>query len=110
MRIELATAGDALLDEPVEQLVLAAREAMTNAAKHSGTGEADVFAEAGDERIEVFVRDRGAGFDPDAVPEGRRGIAESIEARMARAGGAARITSVPGEGTEVELTLPRSAT
>ncbi len=109
IRIELATAGDAPLDERVEQLVLAAREAMTNAAKHSGAVEADVFAEAGPERIEIFVRDRGAGFDRAAVPADRRGIADSIEARMARAGGSARIESMPGHGTEVELTLPGSA-
>ena len=45
--------------------------------------------------------------DPDrsAVPADRRGISESIEARLARAGGSATITSTPGEGTEVELRL-----
>jgi len=109
VRIELTTSGNAPLDEAVEQLVLAAREGMTNAAKHAG-GEVYVFAEAQPDRIEIFVRDRGAGFDRSAVPEDRHGISESIEARMARAGGTARIDSVPGEGTEIELTLPRSAT
>ena len=108
VRIELATAGDAPVDEAVEQLVLAAREGMTNAAKHAHDGEIHVFAEAGAERIEIYVRDRGAGFDPAAVPDDRRGIRDSIEGRMTRAGGAARIVSVPGEGTELELTLPRS--
>ena len=55
----------------------------------------------------MFVRDRGRGFERSAVAADRRGIAESIEGRMARAGGTATITSVPGDGTEVELTLPR---
>ncbi len=110
VRIELATAGDAPVDDAVEQLVLAAREGMTNAAKHARDGEIHVFAEAGAERIEIYVRDRGAGFDPSAVPDDRRGIRDSIEGRMARAGGTARIVSMPGEGTELELTLPRSAT
>jgi signal transduction histidine kinase len=41
------------------------------------------------------------------VPEDRKGIAESIEARLERAGGKATVTSTPGEGTEVELRLPR---
>jgi signal transduction histidine kinase len=109
IQIELTTSGDAALDGPIEQLVLAAREGMTNAAKHAGGAEVFVFAEARPDRIEVFVRDRGPGFDRAVVPEDRRGIADSIEARMARAGGAARIDSVPGEGTEIELTLPRSA-
>jgi signal transduction histidine kinase len=60
-----------------------------------------------DEEVAVFVRDRGAGFDPAAVPSERKGIAESIEARLARAGGTAVVTSAPGAGTEVELRLPR---
>jgi signal transduction histidine kinase len=51
------------------------------------------------------VRDRGAGFDPEAVAADRRGVAESIRGRMERVGGTARIVSVPGEGTEVELEL-----
>jgi signal transduction histidine kinase len=106
-RIELASAGDAPLDDPLTQLVLAAREAMANAAKHSTADEISVYAEAGPETIAVFVRDRGVGFDPRAVAGDRRGISESIEARMARAGGAATIWSEPGKGTEVELTLPR---
>ena len=89
--------------------MLAAREAMANAAKFSGAEEISVYAEADDERVSVFVRDRGAGFDRAAVPADRRGLAESIEGRMARAGGTAVVTSTPGEGTEVELTLPRSA-
>ena len=61
------------------------------------------------DHVAVFVRDRGVGFDRAAVPADRRGVAESIEGRMRRAGGAAAVTSSPGEGTEVELTLPRAA-
>jgi signal transduction histidine kinase len=109
VRIELASAGDAPLDDAVAQLVLAAREAMTNAAKFSGTGEVSVYTEVDHGAISVFVRDRGAGFDRSAVPGDRRGIAESIEARMQRAGGTASIVSAPGEGVEVELGLRRSA-
>jgi signal transduction histidine kinase len=107
VRIELASAGRVPLDPTVEQLVLAAREAMANAAKFSGTGEISVYAEADTENVSVFVRDRGAGFDRAAVPADRRGISESIEGRMLRAGGTATIQSSPGAGTEVELTLPR---
>jgi signal transduction histidine kinase len=107
VRIELASGGDAPLDDSVAQLVLAAREAMANAAKFSQSDEISVYAEASDDSVGVFVRDRGIGFDRAAVPPDRRGLAESIEARMHRAGGVATITAVPGEGTEVELTLPR---
>jgi signal transduction histidine kinase len=107
VRIELASAGHVPLDADVEQLVLAAREAMTNAAKFAGQAEISVYAESADANISVFVRDRGAGFDRDAVPADRRGLAESIEGRLARVGGRATIRSAPGEGTEIELTMPR---
>jgi signal transduction histidine kinase len=109
VRIELATAGRAELDSAHEQLVLAAREAMANAAKFSGTEEISVYADADADGSTVFVRDRGRGFDRDAVPADRRGISESIEGRMQRAGGSATITTRPAEGTEVELSLRRAS-
>lgn len=110
VRVEVVRTGDAPADERVRALVLAAREAMTNAAKHSGVEEVSVFVDASPERIALYVRDRGAGFDPEAVPADRRGIAHSIRERMERVGGTARIVSSPGSGTEVELELPGGAT
>jgi signal transduction histidine kinase len=107
VRIEVVATGDEPLDERLEQLVLAAREAMTNAAKFAAVEEISVYAESGAETTTVFVRDRGVGFDRTAVAADRRGISESIEGRMQRAGGSATIASAPGEGTEVELTLSR---
>jgi signal transduction histidine kinase len=109
VRVELASAGDCPVDAPVHALVLAAREAMTNAAKFAGVEEIDVYAEVTDDEVSVFVRDRGAGFDRGAVPDDRKGVAESIEGRMERAGGRATIVTSPGSGTEVELHLPRRA-
>jgi signal transduction histidine kinase len=109
VRIELASAGDAPLGDPVGQLVLAAREAMTNAAKFSGVDEVFVYAESGQDGIVVFVRDAGVGFDRADVASDRRGIAESIEGRMRRAGGTATVVTAPGDGTEVELRLPGRA-
>jgi signal transduction histidine kinase len=109
LRVELASAGDCPLDEAVGALVLAAREAMTNAAKFAGVDEIDVYLDVSDEAVSVFVRDRGRGFDRSEVPPGRRGLAESIEGRLARAGGRATVVTAPGAGTEVELRLPRSA-
>ena len=106
-QIELASSGDAPLDDALTQLVLAAREAMANAAKHAHATEISVYAEADATAVSVFVRDRGVGFDRGSVAGDRRGISESIEARMTRAGGTATIASAPGEGTEVELTMPR---
>jgi signal transduction histidine kinase len=104
VRVEIASSGDAT---PDSALVLAAREAMTNAAKFAGVEEIDVYAEVSEDEIAVFVRDRGVGFDPTTVPDDRQGIRESIKGRLERAGGAATVTSLPGGGTEVELRLPR---
>jgi signal transduction histidine kinase len=105
VRVDVVRTGDAPLDERTEALVLAAREAMANAARHSGVEEVSVFLDAGGEGISLYVRDRGAGFDPEAVAADRRGLAESIRGRMERVGGSAHIVSAPGEGTDVELEL-----
>jgi signal transduction histidine kinase len=107
--VEIVVVGDRALDGRGEALVAAAREAMVNAAKFGGGSPVDVYAEASDDGLQVFVRDRGPGFDPDAVSEDRRGVRESIVGRMARHGGQAAIHSAPGAGTEVELTIPGSA-
>jgi signal transduction histidine kinase/phage shock protein PspC (stress-responsive transcriptional regulator) len=105
-RVELIGVGEVPLDDRVLALVAATREAMVNAAKFGGGSVVDVFAEAGPERIEVFVRDRGPGFDLASVAADRRGVRESIIGRMERHGGRAVINSRPGEGTEVELSMP----
>lgn len=103
VRVEVVRTGDAPLDERTQALVLAGREAMVNAARHSGVDEVSVFLDADGDEISLFVRDRGAGFDPDAVAPDRRGVSESIRGRMERVGGTARVVSALGEGTEVEL-------
>lgn len=106
--VEVVAVGDSLLDEPLAALVAAAREAAVNAAKHAGTARIDVYAEVRPEVVEVFVRDTGRGFDPTTVAPDRRGVRDSIRGRMERAGGSAEVFSSPGEGTEVELRLPRT--
>ena len=80
--VEIVVVGDAPLDGRGEALVAAAREAMVNAAKFGGGSPVDVYAEASDDALQVFVRDRGPGFDPAAVPADRRGVRESIVGRM----------------------------
>jgi len=106
---EAVTVGDCELDENLSALLAAAREATVNAAKWSGAGVISLFAEVEPEEVSVVVRDRGKGFDPDSVPEDRKGLAESVHGRMTRRAGAATVTSAPGEGTKVSLKMPRSA-
>jgi signal transduction histidine kinase len=92
--------------EGTEPLRAAAREAILNAAKHSGAVIVSVYLEVEPDQATIFVRDRGRGFDPEAVPPDRGGISHSIIGRMTRAGGRAGVRSVRDEGTEVELVLP----
>jgi signal transduction histidine kinase/phage shock protein PspC (stress-responsive transcriptional regulator) len=93
--------------EGLEPMLAAAREAMTNAAQHSGAATISVYLEVEPERATIFVRDRGKGFEAAHIPEDRGGITNSIAGRMTRAGGRAEVRSTVGEGTEVELEMPR---
>jgi signal transduction histidine kinase len=105
--VQVVLVGDCPLDEALRALLDAAREATVNAAKWSGAEQVSVYAEVEDDTVMLYVRDRGRGFHPDEVPEDRQGIAQSIRARVARFGGAAVVRSAPGEGAEVQLSMPR---
>jgi signal transduction histidine kinase len=107
--IEAVTVGDCELSDDLSALLAAAREATVNAVKWSGAGVVSLFAEVEPAAVSLFVRDRGQGFDPAAVPADRKGLTESVHARMIRRGGSATVRSTPGEGTEVSLTMPRTA-
>lgn len=107
--VEVVAVGDCPTDESLDALTAAAKEALVNAAKFSGDTLVALYVEVEDREVATYVRDRGAGFDPGAVPGDRQGIAESIRGRMERHGGRAVVRSVPGEGTEVELVMPRSS-
>jgi signal transduction histidine kinase/phage shock protein PspC (stress-responsive transcriptional regulator) len=110
VQVESVVVGDAEVDEHLAALVQATREALVNAAKHAGVGTISLYAEIEPEEVTVFVRDRGAGFDPEQVRDDRHGVRGSIVGRMERHGGTATIRSRPGAGTEVELTMDRSTT
>lgn len=103
--VEVVVVGDAPLTADAAGLVRAAREAMVNAARHAGAPVVDVYAECAGEDVEVFVRDRGVGFDPAAVPADRMGLRGSVVGRVERHGGTAVVRSAPGEGTEVRLAM-----
>jgi signal transduction histidine kinase/phage shock protein PspC (stress-responsive transcriptional regulator) len=104
--VDVVSVGDTALTERLRPLVLATGEALTNAAKHAGTPRVDVYAEVSAHRADVFVRDRGKGFEPDTIAGDRQGVRRSIVDRMTRHGGTAEVHSAPGEGTEVRLGMP----
>jgi signal transduction histidine kinase len=104
--ISVVVVGEAALPvDKQEALIAATTEAMMNAAKHSGASKVSVYAEMSDGSVDVYVSDQGHGFDLDNVGDDRRGITESIEARMKRHNGTAVIETIAGEGTEVHLTM-----
>ena len=106
--MEVVTVGDCTLDDRLAALVSAVREAMVNAAKSSGAPSASVYVEVEAGRVFASVRDRGRGFDVDAVPADRYGVRESIIGRTLRYGGTASVRSTAGGGTEVALEMPRA--
>ena len=108
--IESVVVGECAVNEGLVATLQAAREAMVNAAKHAGTGSISVYAEIEPGKVTLFVRDRGHGFDPDAIPEDRLGVKESILGRMERHGGKAFLRTSPGEGTEVRLEMSSPVT
>ena len=102
VEIHTVIRDDVPLTPPVAAVVDATREALTNAARHSGASVVDLYSEEREGRVRVFVRDRGVGFDAATVREGR-GMRYSLRQRMDDAGGTIQITSAPGLGTEVEI-------
>jgi signal transduction histidine kinase len=106
-QFDLVIVGDAPVDERLGALLGATREALVNAARHAPGADTTVFARVEGDRIAVYVRDRGPGFELDEIPDERRGVEESIIGRMHRNGGNAVIRTAPGEGCEVVMTMPR---
>ncbi|GAB3295347.1 PspC domain-containing protein [Parasphingorhabdus pacifica] len=108
VEVQQVVVGDCDVDERIAALLAAAREAVVNAAKHAEVAAVSVYAEVEPEQVSVYVRDRGVGFDLDEVSADRHGLVDSIRGRMERNGGRSRLRSTPGEGTEVQMEMPRA--
>jgi signal transduction histidine kinase/phage shock protein PspC (stress-responsive transcriptional regulator) len=102
--VQLVVTGDRPMDEHLDALVKAVREAAWNAVRHAEP-PVSAYVEVGPDAVEAFVRDHGDGFELDDVPDDRAGVRESIIGRMERHGGSARIRR-RADGTEIELRLP----
>lgn len=105
VRVEVVCVGDVALNEPLTAVLQATREAVSNAGRHSGDDTVSVYAEMTPTVVMVHVRDRGAGFSLDDVPDDRMGVRESILGRIERYGGRASVTTEPGAGTRVEIVM-----
>ena len=108
IEIDMVCSYDTEITLQLASLVEATREAMINAAKHSGSDVILVYCTAEKEHVTVFVRDKGEGFDYAASTDGF-GIENSIIRRLESIGGTASIHSAPEVGTEVEMTVPKEA-
>lgn len=96
------------------ELAAAVRAALDNVQRHCGEqSRAWVLVEDEPELIRVTIRDDGPGIPEgrlaEAAAAGRFGVSHSISGRLRDLGGSAVISSEAGEGTVVELCLPRSA-
>jgi signal transduction histidine kinase len=114
-RITLSEPGAPVLlpARAATELAAAAGAALDNVAQHAGEdARAWILVEDWPDRVIVTVRDDGPGIPEGrlarAEGEGRLGVALSIRGRLRDLGGTAELFSVPGQGTEVELTVPRS--
>ena len=108
--VDVVVVGDSEPSDAVSGLIAAAGEAMTNAARHAGVSEIDVYGESTGGALTVYVRDRGYGFDLESVPPDRRGVRNSIIERLAGLGGDATVKSSAGTGTEWTMTVPAERT
>ena len=103
VRVDMVCGHDAEMTPHLAVLVDATREAMMNAAKHSGADEIRAHVSATDGHITVLVRDEGNGFDTGTIAP------RSISRRLESIGGKATFQSTEEFGTEVELTAPVGA-
>lgn len=115
LSVEVTTRGEVRLADPdVEALVFRTiRELLFNVVKHAGVKSASVWAEmTGEGELCITVSDNGVGFDPE---EALTGTSEgfglgSVRNRVEMLGGRCTISSQPGEGTDVAMTIPVTAT
>jgi signal transduction histidine kinase len=108
-RLEVAEELPALpLDLPRRRnLMLAVKEAIRNAARHSGASEIILGIHVAEQNLDVLVQDNGHGFDPQQAGAGRNGLA-NMQQRLGGVGGSCSIVSAPGKGCRVAFALPLS--
>jgi signal transduction histidine kinase len=108
LAVEVMGPGAKLPEEMEQHLLRIAQEAVTNALKHAGASRIDVRLQLEARRIHLRIRDNGRGFDQQDVFSSRAGHFGVIgmRERAERLGGELLLASNPGEGTEVQVTVP----
>jgi len=108
IEVDVVVVGDLPMNDSQAALVGASREALVNAAKHAGVESVSLYAEVESDAVTAFVKDRGTGFDVDAIDDDRQGVRGSIIGRVERHGGRVNVRSGKDRGTEIEIRMPRS--
>jgi signal transduction histidine kinase len=111
--VSIAGPAGPLILAAAREVSAAVAAALDNVDRHCPPGtKAYVLVEREAGAVVVSVRDDGPGIPADrlaeAAAQGRLGVAQSIRGRVADLGGEVRIISAPGDGTEVEMTVPIS--
>ena len=103
--VDVVVVGDVAMTPSLAAAVASAREALVNAAKHSGVDAISLYAEVEAGGVSIFVKDRGKGFDLDTIADDRQGVRGSIIGRVERHGGTVTVRTSPGTGTEVQIAM-----
>ena len=111
MACEFSCAVDdlALPDDKATTLFRIIQESLTNAARHSQAGWVHVGLRVSEDGLDLRVADNGRGFDTLADQPGRFGLM-GMQERAQRVGARLEVTSTPGAGTQVRVSMPLSAT
>lgn len=109
LRVDIRVEGDLTELTPFtrKHLFRIAQEALANAVKHAQASEVSIHLAASGQAVRLVVRDDGRGFDPERVSRGM-GLAGMRE-RAAAIGAALEVRTGPGQGTAVEVSVPRLA-
>ncbi len=104
----LSVEGEETLVPPEirNQLFLILREAIRNAVTHSGAAHIAVEVDTGQERVVGRVEDDGRGFDPDEIRTAGTGGLRAMSERATLVGATFDVSSAPGSGTKIKVSVP----
>jgi len=102
VEIEAVIRDDSEINSHLTAAIEAAREAMANAAKHSGSGDISLYSEFANGEAHIHVRDSGSGFADDSQ---KNRVRERLARRLEKVGGLLEIDTTPELGTEIKITV-----
>jgi len=111
LKVELEMNGEPYRLDPLIETVIfrVAQESLTNIARHAKVKQAQVLLNYGVDDVELRVGDKGVGFEVDQIQFSDQGLGLiGMRERVRSVGGKFHLESKLGQGTRVELKLPRN--